>query len=92
VDLAPGHVIADGDGGVENEAIFTRERGIIDDLAGENGGVGNDDFDVFDGADAGDEEAFGDDVSGGVADADPVAKAERAHVSDDDAGRDIAHR
>jgi hypothetical protein len=90
-DAAPGGVVADGDGGVEDEAVVLGVGAVVDDVGAEDGAVGDDELDVFDGADAGDEEGFFGDVADRVGDADAVADLEGAHVGEDEAGDDVAH-
>ena len=92
VDDAPGSVVADGDGGVEDEAFLLGRSAEVHDVTAEHHGVCDGDFDVLDGAKTSDEERALYDVADGVGHLYAVAYFEGTHVGEDDACNDICYR
>ena len=92
MDRAPRRVVADCYRRVEDQTLCTCPRAVVYDLAVENRAVGDNNFDIFDGVQACDEEALLQDVTDRVRDLYAVARAEWAHVGQHEPCQHVAHR
>src|SRR4051812_43773199 len=88
---APGGVIADGDGGVEDEAASAGKRAVIENLVAQDSAVRDDDLHILDRADPSYQQTLLDDVAHGVRNLNPIAAVVGPHVRQDQSRQDVAY-
>ena len=92
VDRLPGGVVADGDAGMENQAVpFPDLLAEIGDVAGEDDAIGDGDDFVLKGLKARDVEAAFEHHAGGIPYLDHIPNPERPHVGQADPGDQVGY-